>query len=80
MDIEQGSRFDDPFGTHEYLLKIDGPMFRRQRLWLIELADAEENPEPRSLMEGLINLLDDIADQAHDSHGIDCLLTEDEEE
>ena len=32
------------------------------------------------LLDGLINLTDDIADQAHDEHGImDCLLEEDGE-
>jgi hypothetical protein len=27
-----------------------------------------------TLLEGLIELTDTIADQAHDRHGIDCLL------
>ena len=27
-------------------------------------------------VDGLVNLTDAIADQAHDKHGVDCLLTE----
>jgi hypothetical protein len=30
------------------------------------------------LLEGLLELTDAIADQAHDQHGIDCLLSDDD--
>jgi hypothetical protein len=66
-----------------YDLRIDGDLFRRQRLLLLRLLDTVAGnrpyvPEPadKDLAEGIVNLLDDIADQAHDRHGIDCLLEE----
>lgn len=67
---------------HEpYQLSIDGPLLRRQRAMLIALADdARHNrplqlgPSHAELLEGLVELTDAIADQAHDEHGIDCLL------
>lgn len=64
-----------------YQLSIDGPLLRRQRALLIALADdAHHNRSVRlgsshaELLEGLIELIDAIADQARDEHGIDCLL------
>jgi hypothetical protein len=30
---------------------------------------------PNHNLEGIINLLDEITDQAHDKYGIDCLLS-----
>jgi hypothetical protein len=70
--------------SHCYDLAIDGPTFRAQRELLQEHL-AEEMPQgvqpavardPRrgELLEGLINLMDEIADQAFDRYGIDCLL------
>jgi hypothetical protein len=29
-----------------------------------------------TLLEGLVALTDELADQAHDQHGIDCLLAD----
>ncbi len=64
-----------------YDLAIDGPTFRSQRELLLKLqrlADGRtsEVPDPhdRELLEGLIELTDALADQAHDKHGVDCLL------
>ena len=64
-----------------YRLSIDGPLFRRQRELLIRLAEAarsgrpsELGPEQAVLLEGLVDLTDAVADQAHDRYGIDCLL------
>lgn len=64
------------------LANIDGPLFRRQRELLFKLADQASNSKPcqltetdRELLEGLINLTDAIADEAHDRYGINCLLT-----
>ena len=66
--------------------KINGPLFRNQRLLLMKIADLAQKKQPyepapgdEDLLEGLVNLTDDIADQAHDQHGIDCLLEEDED-
>lgn len=62
--------------------KIDGPLFRQQRQLLIKLTDQASNSKScvlterdRELLEGLINLTDAIADEAHDQYGIPCLLT-----
>ena len=63
-----------------YELAIDGPLFRKQREWLLHITDRlKRDGESIEEAEGLTNLLDEIADQAHDRHGLDCLLTEDEE-
>lgn len=59
--------------------KIDGPLFKRQRLFLMDVErllekfDCFEGDE-RELLTGLTNLLDELADEAHDVYGIDCLL------
>lgn len=64
-----------------YQLDLDGPLFRNQRKLLLELIDHAHrgvpihmDAEQAELLEGLLGLTDDIADQAHDLHGIDCLL------
>lgn len=64
-----------------YELAIDGPLLRRQRALLAILADDAHNgravqlgSDHAALLEGLIELTDAIADQAHDEHGVDCLL------
>lgn len=64
-----------------YHLAIDGPTFRSQRKLLLKLqglvAGGIPNvPDPgdRELLEGLVELTDELADQAHDKHGVDCLL------
>lgn len=62
--------------THAYALRIDGPLLRRQRQWLLDLADKTAG-DGRDHLEGVIALLDEIADQAHDRYGIDCLLGKD---
>jgi len=64
-----------------YTLRIDGLLLRSQRLLLLRLVDmtfcgkpyAPPSGEDRNLFDGIIELLDEIADQAHDRHGIDCL-------
>jgi hypothetical protein len=64
-----------------YHLTIDGPAFRKQRELLQRLrgfaaAKMPYWPAPGEVesLEGLIELTDEMADQAHDVHGIDCLL------
>ena len=65
----------------KYTLNIDGKLFRSQRALLMKIADLVRQKRPYSpmpgeevLLEGLLELTDAIADQAHDQHGIDCLL------
>ena len=68
-------------GQPSYSLSIDGPEFRSQRELLLKLQGfASEGisysaaTADRELLEGLTELTDGIADQAHDRHGVDCLL------
>jgi len=69
-----------------YHLKIDGPLFRAQRELLLNLRDLAGQETPfipapvhESLLDGLIHLTDEMADQAHDRHGLDCLLETDDQ-
>ena len=57
----------------DYALRIDGPLLRRQRQWLLELTDRTTHDD-RQHLEGIISLLDEIGDQAHDRYGIASLL------
>ena len=65
-----------------YHLHLDGKLFRRQRELLMRLVAVvhgkqayKPKPGDEELLEGLLVLTGEIADQAHDRHGIDCLLT-----
>ena len=69
----------------QYSLHIDGPLFRKQRELLMKIADLARQKQPYSptpsdevLLEGLLGLTDELADQAHDRHGIDCLLVDED--
>lgn len=75
---------EDP--TPRYALRIDGPQFRAQRQLLLNLTRCVEKKTPlvcdsnqENLLNGLINLTDEIADQAHDNYGVDCLIDENNE-
>jgi hypothetical protein len=66
-----------------YALRIDGQLLRNQRSLLLKLlglgpgnAPVAEGIDDKDLLEGLLALLDEISDQAHDLYGIDCLLEE----
>lgn len=61
---------------HEYALRIDGPLFRRQRAALLGVLDLKVAKDTHELLMGLVELLDEVSDQAHDRHNIDCLLEE----
>jgi len=68
-----------------YDLHLDGHAFRAQRELLLKVAELARRGQPyepapgdERLLEGLLGLTDEIADQAHDRHGIDCLLHDDE--
>jgi len=65
-----------------YHLRIGGPELQQQRyqllVWLEDVKDTE--PKEAEILEGLINLTDAIADQAHDRYGIPCLLNQNEDE
>ena len=69
--------------THrkEYLLHLDGSELKSQRRLIDsfiavekELVSLFEDPDIPKTLLGLQNLLDALADQAHDVYGIDCLL------
>jgi len=71
----------NPVQPGHYHLTIDGPMFRQQRELLQRLRGFAEAKRPywpapgeAELLDGLIGLTDEMADQAHDNHGVDCLL------
>ena len=57
----------------DYALRIDGPLLRRHRQWLMELTERTTHDDQDHL-ERIVSLLDGIADQAHDRHGIASLL------
>jgi hypothetical protein len=67
----------------QYLLSIDGKMLRDQRRLLDQWTAVVPHGQPlvaepgdQELLQGIVALLDAIADQAHDQYGIDCLLVE----
>lgn len=60
----------------EYLLRIDGPLLRKQRKALLDVTGMKLADETYECLDGITELLDEIADQAHDRYGIDCLLEE----
>ena len=69
-----------------YTLHIDGKLFRAQRELLMKITDFVQGKQPygpapgdEELLEGLVELTDAIADQAHDQHGIDCLLVDEDD-
>jgi hypothetical protein len=73
--------------SDDHRLRIDGPLLRDQRRLLLTLLDrtGEQvlkmpiSQDERALLEGISELLAEIADQAHDRHGIDCLESTDED-
>jgi len=71
-----------PSEAQNIFASLDGPLFRRQRELLLKLADQARHSQPitlteqdQELLEGLINLTDALADEAHDRYGINCLIT-----
>jgi len=71
---------------HDYALRIDGPLLAKQRELLLKVMDTvyrgepnrTESPNDEELLHGLTSLLDEIADQAHDRHGLDSLTKPEE--
>lgn len=73
--------------TYKLFSNIDGLLFKQQRLDLTNAIETIGNMISSSdqkyelgiveSLEGLQNLLDAVADIAHDHYGIDCLLMED---
>jgi hypothetical protein len=65
--------------AEEIISKIDGPIFKKQRELLHAIINsgvlAKVAVEP---LQGLENLLDEIADCAHDVYGKDCLFADPE--
>jgi hypothetical protein len=71
--------------TNQYALRLDCGAFRAQRELLTKIADLAHRGQPfepvcgdEELLDGLLELSETIADQAHDRYGIDCLLDDDE--
>ncbi len=64
---------------HAYALRIDGPLLRRQRQWLLDLV-GKTTDNGREHLEGILALLEEIADQAHDRYSIDSLIKPEDEE
>jgi hypothetical protein len=60
-----------------YTLRIDGPLLRKQRQALLDVIGLKLVEETYEALDGLLNLLDEIADQAHDRYGLASLLEED---
>lgn len=70
----------------QYSLNIDGKLFRKQRELLMKIADLARQrqlycptPGDEALIEGLLGLTDELADQGHDRYGIDCLLVDEDD-
>ena len=62
-----------------YTLRIDGAKLREQRRLLERILDRDEFPhdgDDSEVLEGLLDLIAEIADQGHDCHSIDCLEPE----
>ncbi len=72
---------------HAYALRIDGPLLANQRRLLLKIFDTvfrgdpyvAEAPNDQDLVQGIVALLDEIADQAHDQYGIASLEPEADE-
>lgn len=72
--------------AEEIISMINGPMLREQRRAILRFIDEANDPiasrcytEAESdALEGLTQLLDEIADCCHDVYGKDCLLEEPE--
>jgi len=69
--------------AEEIISMIDGPKLREQRKVVLDLLASGINLGPltdteEEALEGLTNLLDEIADCAHDVYGKDCLFTDPE--
>jgi len=75
---------EDPVASRiperDYALNLDGPLFRAQRELLQRLHDAARRQEPillgpeeTALLEGVLNLTDNLADQAADRYGVECM-------
>jgi hypothetical protein len=59
-----------------YTLQVNGPLLRKQRQALLDVIRLKLAEETYEALDGLLDLMDEIADQAHDQYGIDCLLDE----
>ena len=67
---------------HAYALRIDGPLLALQRRLLFKIFDTlfrgnpyvAEGSDDQNLLQGIIALLDEIADLGHDQYGIASLL------
>jgi hypothetical protein len=68
-----------------YYLNIDGELLRQQQRVLFVRIDFLQRKRPSfkeliDCYEGMLALLEEIADQAHDNYGIDCLINNEDED
>ena len=70
--------------SRAYSLAIDGQRLKKQRRLLLKLLEHQRGllqpvltKDEITSLEGLVNMTDSIADQAHDAYGLDTLLTQD---
>ena len=67
---------------HDYALRIDGTLLANQRRLLLKVMDTvfrgepyvAETPKDEELLQGIMALMDEIADQAHDRYGLHNLI------
>ena len=60
-------------GPEVYALRIGGSLLRAQ-MRLVMTLTGEKTGIDKEVLEGILSLLEGIADQAYDRYGIDCLL------
>lgn len=59
---------------------LDGELFIEQRQLLLKMEDMPLSAGEKELLGGLNNLLDDVADIAHDQYGVPCLMVDQDDD
>lgn len=78
------NKIDSP-KDRPYYLNIDGELLRQQQRVLFVRIDFLRRKRPSfeeliDCYEGMLALLEEIADQAYDNYGIDCLINNEAED
>jgi hypothetical protein len=77
----------EPWANPPYYLNLDGPLLKTQRQWLLNMRRNMEDHggfggkidiavDDLDMLDGLIELTDALADQAHDRYGLDTIIGE----